>query len=163
MARPGGITVRDFRAGEEAQILAIARDLQAHEAALFDRSKSPGEIGMWYVDAIKQDVSKHQGRILVAEADGVIAGYATLRFFDSAEERDEVFYTFAHVGDLGVLASHRGQGIGTALLAACEDIARASGQKWLRLGVIASNGDAVRLYEREGFRAMFHTMEKVLT
>lgn len=159
----GGITVRDFREGEEADILAIVRDLQGHEALIYDRAKQAEEIGPWYVDAIKQDVAEHTGRILVAEADGIIAGYATLLFFNSAKELDEVFYTYAHVGDLGVLASHRGRGIGSEILAACEDAARSAGHKWLRLGVIADNDGAVRLYERAGFRAAFHTMEKALT
>jgi ribosomal protein S18 acetylase RimI-like enzyme len=163
MARPGGITVRDFRDGEGADILAIVRDLQAHEALIYDRAKQASEIGAWYVDAIKQHVAEHAGRILVAEADGIIAGYATLLFYDSTKELDEVFYTYAHVSDLGVLASHRGRGIGSALLAACEELARGAGQKWLRLGVIAGNDGAVQLYERTGFRAMFHTMEKALT
>jgi ribosomal protein S18 acetylase RimI-like enzyme len=163
MARRGGITVRGLRAGEEAQVLAIARDLQAHEAVLFDRSKSPEEIGGWYVDAVQKEVVEHNGHFLVAEQDGVIAGYATLLFRDSTEARDEVHYTYAHVGDLGVLQSHRGHGIGSALLAECEAIARAAGQKWLQLGVIAHNAGAVRLYERSGFRALFHTMEKKLS
>lgn len=163
MARRGGVTVRDFRDGEEAQILAIARDLQAHEAALADRLKSPDDIGAWYVDALRKDVAELRGHFLVAEDDDVIAGYALLLFYDSSDDREEVFYTYAHVGELGVLREHRGRGIGTALLAECEEIARAAGQKWLRLGVLASNEGAIRLYERTGFRVRFHRLEKPLT
>jgi ribosomal protein S18 acetylase RimI-like enzyme len=163
MARRRGIAIRAIEPGEEHEIVAIARDLQAHEAALYDRSKPAAEIGDWYVDALKKDVAEYKGLFLVAEADGAIAGYATLLFMDSAGERDEVFYTYAHVSDLGVLKSHRGEGIGTALLSACEDAARAAGQKWLRLGVIASNTGALRLYERAGFEAKFHAMEKKLS
>ncbi len=163
MARAGGIEVRDFQAGEEAQILAIAREAQAHELTVEARSKPVEEIGLWYVELRKQDVATYKGRFLVAELAGAIAGYAVLLFKDSSEDRVETFYTFAHVADLGVRNECRGQGVGTALLAACETIAREAGETYLQLGVLAGNHDAVRLYERQGFRAVAQTMEKVLT
>lgn len=162
MARPGGITIRDFRDGEEEQILAVARDAQAHELTIEPRSKPVDDIGSWYVESRKRDVETFKGRLLVAETQGVLAGYAVLLFKDSSEDRVESLYTYAYLADLGVRQDFRNRGVGTALLAACEAIARAAGEKWLQLGVLADNHGAVRLYERQGFRRISQYMEKVL-
>jgi RimJ/RimL family protein N-acetyltransferase len=58
-----------------------------------------------------------------------------------------------HVADLGLMvaASHRRQGVGTALLRAAVDWARESGVRKLELHVFPWNTGAVALYERFGF------------
>ena len=58
-----------------------------------------------------------------------------------------------HSGSLGmgVLASHRGRGIGRQLLVATLAHARASGITRVELEVRADNVGAIRLYERLGF------------
>jgi ribosomal-protein-alanine N-acetyltransferase len=52
------------------------------------------------------------------------------------------------IATVGVHPAYRRRGIGTALLAACE---KQMGQQFVRLSVRASNVDAIRLYEREGY------------
>ena len=61
--------------------------------------------------------------------------------------------TLRHSGVLGmgVAASHRGQGVGTALLRATVDIALASGLTRIELIVRADNQSAIALYEHNGF------------
>lgn len=61
-------------------------------------------------------------------------------------------------GDAGLYAmwvapDARGQGVGSALVAAVVDWARAAGHGSLRLEVADHNAPAVRLYERAGFVA----------
>ncbi len=56
------------------------------------------------------------------------------------------------VDAIGVAPEARGRGIGTVLLAEAEAIARERGHASLALSVVAENVDAVRLYERIGFR-----------
>jgi GNAT superfamily N-acetyltransferase len=125
--------------------------------------KPPEEIGAWYIHDLHASVAKHKGRLLVAESEGVVAGYACLLVdVSSADDHDEILYTYSYVADLAVLASHRGHGLGGALLAACESLARAAGQKWIRLGVIAANHDARRFYARSGFAEQLLTLEKTL-
>lgn len=140
----------------------MLRDLQIHERQYYDRSKPPEAMGPWYIDCLKQEVSKAGGKLIVAERNGLVAGYAALLTRIEADEKDEVPYTFAMVGELAVLATERGQGIGGALLKECEAGAKAAGQKWMRLGVIADNKDARRFYARMGLQEKFLTLEKVL-
>ena len=52
---------------------------------------------------------------------------------------------------MGVLAAHRGQGIGERLLRACLIKAKASGMTRVELEARADNERAIRLYERVGF------------
>lgn len=52
---------------------------------------------------------------------------------------------------MGVLASHRGRGIGTKLLARVEELARSQGIHRMELEVFEKNEAAIRLYEKLGF------------
>ena len=68
----------------------------------------------------------------------------------------EGFSTFAcqplvNVHDLAVVASHRGRGVGQALLAQVEQLARSKGACKLTLEVLSGNRQALGLYERCGF------------
>ena len=142
----------------------LARELQDHEAKIFDRMTPPREIGSWYVTRMLSDARGSGGELLVAECDGRLAGYASLLIGQSSENAiDEVFYTFAYVGDLVVARSERGRGIGKALLAECERLARAAGEKWLRVTVLTGNLRAVSLYKNFGFDSQFTDMEKRLS
>jgi ribosomal protein S18 acetylase RimI-like enzyme len=74
-----------------------------------------------------------------------------------------VFYAHAYIGDLIVTKSARRLGVGAALLAECEKLARVAGEKWLRITVLAANLEAVHVYRRFGFTDQFIDMEKPFT
>ncbi len=157
------VSIRDYAAGDEAAVVGLVRSLQAHEAQYYDRGKPPAEIGAWYVEDLLAACAKSAGRFLVAERAGEVIGYGVvLTGLTSVEERDEVVYRYAKVSDLAVAPACRGQGIGTALLVACEALAREAGVAWLRIGVLAENRGAFALYEREGFRPLGVVLEKPL-
>jgi ribosomal protein S18 acetylase RimI-like enzyme len=59
---------------------------------------------------------------------------------------------WAFFRSIGVAASHRGQGIGRRLVAACIARARDDGAAWLGLYAADANEAAVRLYLSMGFR-----------
>ena len=67
-----------------------------------------------------------------------------------------VFGKFRKVGEtayiiVGGRASHRGQGVGTALLMEAEKFARSRKMHRMELEVFEGNGGAVRLYEKLGY------------
>ena len=75
---------------------------------------------------------------------------------------DEIAYTYAHVADLVVTESARRQGVGKALLKACEKEARAKGRKIFRIGVLSRNEGAIAAYHDFGFAPYHQTLEKIL-
>jgi len=65
------------------------------------------------------------------------------------------------VGDLeslSIAADARGTGIGTELIEHCRDRLVALGARWWTVSVVAANGRATELYEREGFRPYVNFM-----
>ncbi len=87
------------------------------------------------------------GDVLVAEVDGVVAGYAGLG--DNAP-----IPAHAHVieiNGLGVDPALSGRGVGAAVLEAAVAEARRRGARKVTLRVLGHNGPARRLYARCGF------------
>ena len=113
------ILIRDYGAGDSAAVIDLIRELQTHELALYDRMKPPSEIGPWYIEKLLEACADHRGRLLVAEEDGRILGYAcVLTAVSSETELDEVAYRYASIEDLVVTCDHRRRGLGSRLLKA---------------------------------------------
>ena len=91
--------------------------------------------------------------VLVAEADGVAAGYVMLHQSISLQSHHHVL----EVNGLAVDPSQKGRGIGRALMEEAKREARRKGARKLSLRVLAPNVTARRLYESCGF-----TVEGVL-
>lgn len=88
--------------------------------------------------------SAHVG-VFVAEAEHGVVGRLTIARGSHPACR--------HVADLGLMVSlgARGQGVGSALLAAAEDWARTVGVRKIELHVFPHNDAAIALYERVGY------------
>ena len=66
----------------------------------------------------------------------------------------------AEIESLAVTAERRGEGIGSALMDAVERELAARGLDDVILGVLPGNADAIRLYERRGFRPTWMYMSR---
>jgi GNAT superfamily N-acetyltransferase len=84
-------------------------------------------------------------------AEGAPLGYACLRVGPSGPTWD-LGETVGDLESLSVASSARGEGIGTLLIEHCRERLRDRGARWWTVSVVASNGRAAELYEREGFR-----------
>lgn len=84
---------------------------------------------------------------LVAEVDGVVAGYIRLKPPTHLPENRHV----VHVHGLAVHPSARRRGAAAALLTAAAEQASDRGARKLTLRVLGSNQPAIRLYEKLGF------------
>lgn len=103
------------------------------------------------IDHLHRTVARSEGAVRVAELDGQVVGHMVMWFdrmppFVRAELRD-----YAYLGDLFVREAHRGQGIGRALIAEAETLARARGVPRLLLGVLTGN-PAEAAYRALGYR-----------
>jgi len=103
------------------------------------------------------------GRVFVAEADGSMVGFVCVWGRVPPQEIDDEPADAAYVSDLVVLPVWRGRGIGRALLARAEAHARSQGVGSLGIGVIASNREALHLYERLGFAPVHVELAKRLS
>lgn len=135
------VRVRAARPEDEAALLALARSFHAE-----DGHPLPPE-GACALAAMLTPVAAAEGRVMVLDEGGRIAGYAVLCFGYTVEYggRD------AFVDDIYVAPELRGRGHGAALYAALEAAARASGCRALHLEVMPDN--AMRgWYEGLGYR-----------
>ena len=78
------IEIRDYQPADRSGVVALARELQAAEAVLYDRSKPPEEIGDWYLDMLLKDCTEHGGKIIIARTRIIVRGDIDPRF-----KRDE--------------------------------------------------------------------------
>lgn len=154
--------IREYREADQAAVIELVRDVQAHESAIFDLMKPPEAMDAWYLEHLKDEVTKYKGCFLVAEAADHPVGYATLLVEVPSNEPEEIDYTYSRIADLSVANAYRGKGIGTALLRECEARARSRGQAILSIGVLAGNHGARKLYGAFGFRDLGIFMTKSL-
>ena len=133
------------------QVKACIVELQEFERAL-EPSLPRGEgMAEAYLRVLIERNAKHAGRILVAEVDGAVVGFAAVLGRVEPEAPDEEQAPHAYVSDLVVLSGHRGQGLGRRLLEQAEALARSAGTKSLQIGVLSRNESAARLYRDFGF------------
>ena len=134
----------------------MAADLAALHALLRDAVEGGASIG--YVLPLAEDeiaafwrgvfagVAAGSRVLLVArETGGRIVGTVQVEFAQKPNARHR-----AEVQKLLVLRSHRGRGLGFALMTALEDVARGARRSLLFLDT-SSNGDALNLYTRCGY------------
>jgi GNAT superfamily N-acetyltransferase len=98
-------------------------------------------------------------RVVVADLDGTVAGLAHLQVTPAIEYDRPA----AKLGVLVVAESHRGRGVGRALLAAIEDEARLRGCELLYLTTSERRDDAHAFYERIGLEHTGRRYSRVLS
>jgi len=134
--------IRDAVEGDMGEITAIYNEVLAHSTAIYnDRPAALEDRIAWWRARLDQGYP-----VLVADDGGQIAGFASFGDF-----RSWPGYRFTVEGTVHILAGRRGQGVGTALLRAIVERARAAGKHVMIAGVDAENAASLRYLERFGF------------
>jgi GNAT superfamily N-acetyltransferase len=154
--------IRRFRPEDADQVTGCIVELQNYERRIDPRVLPGDAVEGWYLDHLLKTCAEQDGTLFVAEDDGRVVGFAAVQCKVANEDVDESAYDFALISDLGVNESHRGRGLGRALIAACEGFARDREARWLRIGVLGKNALARGLYERCGFEDRQVVLEKTL-
>ena len=152
------IVIRQSVADDRESLMALMIELQEFERQFADRAVADREFAAWYIDRLLQEVEDRGGLLLVAARDGVACGFVAGYPEEEPELRDVFFY----IAELVVSESDRGRGIGSRLVVAIEDAARARGLKRVGIGVLAGSGRVHRLYTRLGYRDYAISLRKDL-
>jgi ribosomal protein S18 acetylase RimI-like enzyme len=126
-------------------------ELQEFERGLEPSLPKGEDMADAYLAFLLYRCSRAAGRVLVAEVDQVVVGFVVLLARVEPEGPDEDQMPYAYISDLVVLPQYRRRGVGRALLDRAEALARSSGARILRVGVLVRNEPAARLYRAVGF------------
>ena len=154
---PDGITIEKLDPANIEDVAPLWKALLDHIAVLPDSIVPirPGDES-WEIERGEMlKVLEGDAFVLVARRGGDAVGYA----FVAVEGPDPVWYTGelrAELCHLSVADGERGNGVGTALMDAMDAELERRGVEDVEIGVDTANHDAVRLYERRGYRADFH-------
>jgi ribosomal-protein-alanine N-acetyltransferase len=122
---------------------ALLADFEAR--AIASMSRLLVEHGLnwrWTPARVKRSIKDKETMVLVARIDGLLAGFAIMKF------RDEESHLFL----LAVATKMQRAGIGRALLTWLEKSCRTAGMRHIRVEVRAGNQNARKFYERSGYR-----------
>ena len=159
-----GFRIREGRLPDDEPIArSFIPGLQTFEHILEpDRRLDPAVAGeFWAVLASR--VAERQGRIFIAEDEAESAVGWAVCFTDENEIYVEAdVRRFGLVSELFVVESARGQGVGRALIAACETHFRSLNLRSMMIGVLAKNANARRSYLAAGFSPYSEYLQKML-
>lgn len=142
--------IRDYEpARHRSQLRSCIVELQDFERGLEPALPRGEEMADRYLGYVLGRCAGASGRIFLAEEDGAVVGFVGVLARVVPEPDEEQAY--AYVSDLVVLPAYRRRGIGRALLERAEAYARREGARTLRVGVLAKNEAAGRLYRSIGF------------
>jgi ribosomal protein S18 acetylase RimI-like enzyme len=140
------VTVEPASPAEAAAVadlwVALATDQRRHGSHLRAEASR---------DAIRASLARHaaDGGLTVARSDGELVGFVR---FDVERGPLTQDCTRGVVRDLFVAPAARDDGVGTRLLDAAEAALRDRGADVVAVEALARNADAIRFYERQGYR-----------
>lgn len=160
---PASFAIREARPVEDRDLfIGFVDALQRFEHAFEPDRRIDARAGADYFPVLLRQVEENDGRIFVAERDGLAVGWAVFHCHEAKNFVVKEERRCGYVAELFVEEAARGRGIGRALIAACEDAARARGLKRLMIGVHAANARARRSYEAAGFSPYMLELRKYL-
>jgi GNAT superfamily N-acetyltransferase len=133
---------RDHVAALIRDFVAWHRRVNAHDIVLIDRYFDPAAFEAELAD-LAQKYGPPRGALLLALADGAPAGCVAMHDLGGGS---------AEMKRMFVRDTYRGRGIGQLLANGIVERARAAGYRRMRLDTSRNQTDAIRLYERVGFR-----------
>jgi GNAT superfamily N-acetyltransferase len=156
------ITLRTAQPSDRDAVIDLILALNIFEADLTGDRKRNRAAAAAYYDELQQRLSRRDGRIVLAEAQGVaVAAMGFSLDEDAAYITDDV-RRHGTVTDLVVHENWRGQGIGRLLLNEAERLTREAGLTRLTIGALAANEKAERAYRAFGFEPYVSILVKAV-
>jgi phosphinothricin acetyltransferase len=139
--RDDPLTIRAARSGDGAAVAEIYNQgIEERQATFQTRLHAPGEL--------ERKLAERDGRLLVAEREGEVVGWAGIAAYDDPAEY------YAGVAEVAVYVRRdaRGRGVGRALLEAIADEAARHGRHKLTAKIFTTNETSIGLFRRCGWR-----------
>lgn len=156
------IRLRTALPGDRDAVIDLLHVLNVFEADLTGDRKQERAAAAAYYDELLQRLAKRDGRIILAEADGIaVAAMGFSLDEDAAYVTDDV-RRHGTVTDLVVQDEWRGRGVGRMLLAEAERLTREAGLARLTIGALVANEKAERAYRAFGFEPYVSILVKAL-
>jgi GNAT superfamily N-acetyltransferase len=143
-------------------VIDLIHALNVFEADLTGDRKRERSAAVAYYDELQQRLAKRSGRIVLAEAGGVIVAAMGFSLDEDAAYVTDDVRRHGTVTDLVVHDEWRGRGVGRMLLTEAERLTRAAGLKRLAIGVLTANDRAERTYRAFGFDPYVSILVKAL-
>jgi GNAT superfamily N-acetyltransferase len=125
--------------------------LNHFEADLTGDRKRERAAAAAYYDELNQRLSRRNGRIVLAEIEGVAVALMGFTLDEDAAYVSDDVRRHGTVTDLVVQEEWRGRGIARVLLAEAERLTREAGLTRLTIGALVANEKAERTYRAFGF------------
>jgi GNAT superfamily N-acetyltransferase len=157
------VSIRSVRLPDDKiAILSFIDGMQQFEHALEPDRRVDSAVAEEFFAEIFARLKARGGVALIWEEQGSPVGWAAAHRDenDVYVRRDE--RQFALISELFVLEEVRGRGIGKALIAACEDWARAQGLNVVMINVLRDNRRAEKIYRAAGFETYYTGLRKYL-
>jgi ribosomal protein S18 acetylase RimI-like enzyme len=157
------VTIRQAESKDRNALELCFDELQSFERSIELNRSEPQSICGRYIDGLFADCAKTSGAIFVAEVDGLIVGFVCVLSRVPSDNIIELESEYAYVTDLVVLEPFQRSGFGVKLMQAAEVHAVESGATRIRVGVLAANLGAHRLYRKLGCSDSEIVLEKRIT
>ena len=148
--------VRPFVSDDRGFILSLAPRLALGKQPWRDLELWIQTVEEWLTESMNQHNQK--AMVLIAENEqGEPLGFATVSHSTHFTGQRQ-----AYIGELATSENVEGQGVGSALVEACEQWAREQGYPIITLTTGAGNTRALRFYDHLGFQSEDVTLTKLL-
>lgn len=151
------IRVRPYEPSDRGFALGLAPRLATGIPPWRETDRMVSTARDWVVSSLERPAAK--GQVFVAEdSNGTRLGFASV-----SEETHFTGEVQGYLGELVVREEDEGQGVGRALVAACEEWSRERGHRILALSTGVANARARRFYQGLGFAEEDVKLAKLLT
>jgi GNAT superfamily N-acetyltransferase len=134
------------------------REVSGYGPLVEDLDASWASRRRWYRALLAQGASY----LTATDPDGGLIGYAMVALNHGPDDTFEVMGGVAEVVSLAVTQDRRSAGVGRALLAAAERIARDHGFDTVKIAVMSGNARALAFYETNGYSVGEHVLYRRL-
>lgn len=156
------ITLRTALPQDRDTVIELIHQLNVFEADLVGDRRRDYDGADAYYDELMARLTRRNGRIILAEADGIVVGAMGFSLDQDAAYVTEEVRSHGTVTDLIIHAEWRGKGIGQMLLNEAERLTREAGLRRLMIGALIANERALRTYGQFGFEPYVSFLKKEL-